>query len=580
MPRTFFALLISLAMLGLATLGGCKRAAEPPAPAATRQSSATEGHEAHGMPPAPSSVAAWASGAMLFDGLGDFHRKITTSSDVAQRYFDQGMRLLWAFNHDEATRSFAKAAQLDPECAICDWGVALTVGPNYNLPFLAQERAKVAFEALGLAKSHAAQGSPVDQALIGALEKRYPNAQPLDPVTAAPVLSAYASAMKEVAARFPNDLDVQTLYAEALMNTNAWKLWTADGKPAPGTQEILATLESVLQRDPTHPGANHYYIHAVEASPQPQKGLPSAGRLYDMMPAAGHLVHMPAHILQRVGEYEAAAEANRRGVAADLAYFSKTRAPDYYGMYIGHNYQFLAFSAAMEGRRAETLDALRNTRHVMPEEILLAMPGFDWATAQDYAATVRFGLWDEMLARPAPNPKLPAMTGAYLYAKGVALASRGRLAEAKAVLQQLEQLSAEIPQNALSGLNSTRDLLGVAIDVVRARIASAEHRPEDAIASLRDAVQREDRLAYNEPSDWFFPVRHLLGAELLRDGKPQEAEGVYRDDLRRHPNNGWSLYGLSLALQAQHRSAAAQTVKREFEAAWKNADTTLTASAF
>jgi tetratricopeptide (TPR) repeat protein len=257
---------------------------------------------------------------------------------------------LWAFNHDESTRSFARATQLDPDCAACYWGVALTVGPNYNLPVMALPRAQVAFDALTKAQKAAAHASPVDRALIDALAKRYPNAQPLDASNSAPILTAYAQAMKTVATQFPSDLDVQTLYAESMMNLNAWRLWTPEGKAAPGTEEIVATLESVLKRDPRHPGANHYYVHTLEASLHPDKAVAAAERLGGMMPAAGHLEHMPAHIMQRVGRYEEAAQANRKGAAADKSYFAKTQPPDYYAMYTGHNYQFLAYSAAMEGR--------------------------------------------------------------------------------------------------------------------------------------------------------------------------------------------------------------------------------------
>ena len=269
------------------------------------------GDMAHVPAGVPATIAEWADGAQLFDGLGNFHRPITTSSKDAQAYFDQGMRLLWAFNHDESSRSFAKAAQLDPGCAMCFWGVALTVGPNYNLPMMAEPRAKVASEALQQAKANAAHTTPVEQALIGALAARYPDAKPLDPSNEGPVLTAYAQAMQGVASGFPDDSDVQTLTAEAMMNINAWKLWALDGTPAAGTQEIVALLERVIARDSLHPGANHYYIHAIEASPHPEKAVRAAERLPGMMPAAGHLEHMPAHIMQRVGRYAEAALANR-----------------------------------------------------------------------------------------------------------------------------------------------------------------------------------------------------------------------------------------------------------------------------
>jgi tetratricopeptide (TPR) repeat protein len=534
------------------------------------------------MPPMaalPASIDGWAKGAFVIEGLGDFHRKIPTKSLEAQRYFDQGMRLLWAFNHDESTRSFARAAQLDPDCAACYWGVALTVGPNYNLPVMALPRASVASDALAKAQKTAAHASPADRALIGALAKRYPAAQPLDSSNSAPVLAAYAQAMKGVAAQFPGDLDVQTLYAEALMNLNAWKLWTPEGKPAPGTEEIVATLESVLKRDPRHPGANHYYVHTLEASRHPEKAVGAAERLRGMMPAAGHLEHMPAHIMQRVGRYEEAAEANRKGAAADTSYFAKTQPPDYYAMYTGHNYQFLAYSAAMEGRKAETLEAVRKSRAAIPDDMLLAMPGSDWPLAEEYAATVRFGLWEDMIAKPAPDPKLPALTGGYLYGKGMALASKGRIDEAKTILAQLQRLAATLPADAPAGFNRAKDVLAVAAAIVQARIAAAGHRPDESLSLLREAATREDSLAYNEPNDWFFPVRQLLGAELLAAGHAFEAEAVYRKDLQQNPANGWSLFGLQAALRAQDKTDAADQVGRDFREAWKNADVVLTSSA-
>ncbi len=566
-----------LACAACVPLSGCGHAdTDAPKPVTTTAAAAAE------MPMhVPATLADWAHGAQLFDGLGDFHRAITTSVPAAQQYFDQGMRLMWAFNHDEATRSFARAAELDPGCAACYWGVSLTVGPNYNLPFMTAERAQVAYDALASARQHASQATPVEQALIQALASRYPAAAPLDPTTAGPVLANYAGAMKILARKFPQDLDVQTLYAEALMNVNAWKLWSADGKPAAGTAEIVATLESVLDRDPLHPGANHYYVHTLEASPHPGKALAAAERLKNMMPAAGHMVHMPAHIMQRVGRYEEAAEANRRGVAADEAYVARTTPPDYYAaMYSSHNYQFLAYSAAMEGRRAETIAAVDGSRKAVPDSLLLAMPGADWYVAEQYTARVRFGLWDELLALPAPDARLAGLQAGYLYGRAMALAAKGRVAEARAAAGDLQSLSASKQAETGAGMNTVRDVLAVAMPVVRARIAGAEHQPDQVLAALRQAVAAEDRLAYNEPRDWFFPVRQLLGAALLQADKPGEAEQIYRQDLQQNPDNGWALYGLVASLKAQGKSAAAGEAARQFDAAWQHADIVLTAPAF
>jgi tetratricopeptide (TPR) repeat protein len=528
----------------------------------------------------PTTLTEWANGSQLFDGLGAFHRKVTTGSDMAQAYFDQGMRYLWAFNHDESTRSFAKAAMLDPACVMCFWGVALTVGPNYNLPMMAEARAKVAWDALQQAKAQATRATPVEQALIAALAARYPNAQPLDPTNEGPVLTAYAHRMQDVARSHPDDMDVQTLTAEALMNINAWKLWALNGTPAAGTDEIVALLLGVMAKDPRHPGANHYYIHAVEASPKPELAVVAAERLPGMMPAAGHLEHMPAHIMQRVGRYADAAEANRKGAAADLAYFVKTTPPDYYAMYTAHNYQFLAFSTMMQGRKAETLDAARRARAVVSDDLAAAMPGSDWYLAELYAAMVRFGLWDEILAETPPNPKLVGLAAGYHYARTMALAAKGKIDDAKTELQALEKINAAASADDSAGLNTARDVFVIAMIVANARIAAAEGRSSESMALLNDAAAKEDALAYDEPADWFFPVRHLLGAALLRAGQAQEAEAVYREDLRRHPDNGWALYGLTQSLAAQHKENEAQATKRNFDAAWKDADVTLTGSAF
>ena len=528
----------------------------------------------------PTTVADWAHGALAYDGLGDSHRTITTSSPQAQKYFDQGLRFLWAFNHDESTRSFAEAARIDPHCASCYWGVSLSVGPNYNLPFMVNERAKVAVEALRKAQENAAGATPVERALINALAQRYPSAQPLDPATIRPVLVSYATAMQGVAKQYPQDLDVQTLYAESLMNINAWKLWDAAGKPGPDTPQIVATLESVLAHDPQHAGANHYYVHAIEASPHPEKATQSAERLKSAMPSAGHLVHMPSHIFQRIGRYEDAAEANRKAATADDAYIARAVPPDYYPMYTVHNYQFLAYSAAMEGRRAETVAAADRSRELISDEMLISMPGVDWYVAELYAARVRFGLWDELLAMPAPNPKLPGLRAGYRYGRGVALAAKGRIDDARDALRELQKLAAAIPTDTPAGQNTLKSVLDVAIPVVEAQIAITQQHPRQAIDWLEKASRAEDQISYDEPKNWFFPARHILGAQLLKMGNAAAAEQVYREDLRQNPANGWALFGLSAALKSQGRMTEAATAAQQFETAWRHADVKLDASAF
>jgi tetratricopeptide (TPR) repeat protein len=523
----------------------------------------------------------WARGAQLFANMGDFHREVSTSSADAKKFFDQGMRFLWAFNHDEATRSFARAAQLDPQCASCYWGVALTLGPNYNMPMMAQARANVAWTSLTMAQRFAPHATPVEQALIAALSHRYAGPLPLDPSNVAPVLASYASAMREVAQRFPDDLDVQTLFAESLMNTSPWKLWNADGSSPPVTAEIVATLEAVMAKDRSHPGANHYYIHAVEASPHPEKAIAAAERVAAMMPAAGHLVHMPAHIMQRVGRYENAAEANRRAAVADVAYYARTPALDYYPVvYSTHNYQFLASAAAMEGRSAETLEATRKARAVVSDRMLLAMPGADWSIAYLYEGMIRFGRWDAILREPPPDPQLRGLFIGYLAAKATALAAQRRFVEAKAAIAALDTVIASAPSDGLAGMNAAPPLFRIASLRAKARLAMAERNPSAAIALLRQAVSEEDGLSYNEPADEFFPTRHLLGAALLDADMAGEAETVYREDLRRNPRNGWALNGLAKSLEAQGNAQAAKEIRAQFDLAWKHSDTRIRASAF
>jgi len=536
--------------------------------------------DSHTPPATPDSLAGWARGAQLFDGLGTFHRKITTRSPLAQRYFDQGMRFVWAFNHDEATRSFAKAATIDPTCASCYWGVALTLGPNYNMPMMSSARGRVGWEAVRKAEANARRAMPVERALIAAVTKRYRGNGEVDPSNSKPLLGAYVEAMKRVAAKYPNDLDVQTMYAEGLMNTNPWKLWNADGTQNPGTQQILDALQYVLKRDPRHPGANHYYIHAIEASPHPEEALPSAEALNGMMPSAGHLEHMPAHILQRVGRYEAAAEANRRGAAADLAYLKETAPPDYYPMYLIHNFQFLGSAAGMEGRRGETIAALKEARAHIPDQLLFGMPGLDWSASFIYDGYTKFGMWDEMLKEPPPSPKLPGATISYLQSRATALAATGKIAEARTELAKADGLIAAVPAEATQGNNAAKPLYEIGQLKAEARVASAEGKRDEAIRLLTEAVGLEDKLAYNEPNDMIFPTRHLLGAEMLAAGKAVEAEAVYREDLKRHPNNGWAFLGLSQALAAQKRDADAADARKSFQGAWQKADVQLTASAY
>ncbi|HTJ41745.1 MAG TPA: hypothetical protein VL463_06595, partial [Kofleriaceae bacterium] len=516
-------------------------------------------------------------GASILASLGDYHRTITTTNPDAQAYFDQGLRLIYAFNHDEAARSFARATQLDPKCASCYWGLALVLGPNYNVPML-PDRFPAAWDAVQKAQANAAGASAVEQALIGALAKRYPGAEPKDPVAMQPYNQAYADAMAAVAKQFPDDLDVQVLRAESMMDLNPWKLWTPDGKPAPGTDEIVSVLEGVLKKSPKHPGANHYYIHAVEASTHPEKAVPSAERLASLIPGGGHIVHMPAHIFQRVGRYGDASQANRNAIDVDLGYIGKAPSWGYYAMYLVHNYGFLSYSSSMEGRKAESIQAALDSAKNFPPPMLEMMPGMDFFISEPLLAEVRFGAWDEILATPRPDAKYATLTALWLHAHGIASAATGALDKADADLVELQQMMGSIPAEASTSTNSVKDIVAVSAAVLAAAIAQKKHDPS-ADALWAAAVAAEDKLAYSEPADWFYPVRHYQGALLLAEKKWKDAEAVYRADLQRNPGNGWGLWGLARALEGEKKTAEAKKIDAQQKAAWSKADIQLTSTA-
>lgn len=521
-----------------------------------------------------------AGGAMLLPGLESVHRQVSTSSSEAQAFFDQGLALTYGFNHDEAARSFARAAELDPQCAMCFWGAAYTLGPNYNIPML-PERAEAAWDALTRAQRIVADGEPdpVEKALVEALAKRYAGPEYVEPAAMQAYSETYAVAMRGVATRFPDDLDVQVLYAESVMNTNPWKLWTLEGEPSPGTEEIVRALESVLGRAPDHVGANHYYIHAVEASKHPERAEAAADRLGALLPGAGHTVHMPAHIYQRVGRYADASEANRRAIVADERYLATVTPPGYYPFYLGHNYGFLAYSASMQGRSVEAIEAARQSAASIPTDVVCGMPGMDFFLSEPLLVLVRFGRWQDLLDEPAPNPKYPVLAALWHHAHGMALASTGAPSDAKTDLDAIRRIASTVPEEVLAGLNSGPIVLSLAAKILEAKIVAAD----DGAASIplwEQAVALEDRLEYNEPADWFYPVRHHLGAVLLDEGRAKDAEAVYRADLERHPANGWALFGLWKSLQAQKKPKDAKAVEARFRAAWKDADLDLTRSAF
>jgi tetratricopeptide (TPR) repeat protein len=526
--------------------------------------------QGHGSMSAPGNAAS--RGVPLFDDLGTFRRPISSPNKTARRYFDQGMRLLYGFNHDEAERSFREAARLDPACAICWWGVAIVLGPNINLP-IDPERNTRAVEAVVKAKALSVKASPVERELILALMNRYT----ADPAADRAQLDlAYADAMRGVRTKFPKDDDVAVLFAEAMMDLRPWKFWSPDGTPAEGTLEIVATLEEVLARNPQHPGANHYYIHATEASPNPGRALDAAKRLDTLVPGAGHLVHMPAHVYMRTGNYAGASDANAKAALIDEKYVKATGVSGVYPlMYYTHNLHFLAVSAGMEGSAKVALDAARRVG-VLVAPIAKDMPMAEFVVPTQTYMQLRFMRWDAVLSSPAPPKELPTATALWHWARAYALVAQRNEDEAKKEKGAFETARAAVPADAMMNLNTSASLLDTAAAALDAKIASMRGDREAAIASWTKAVAVQDTMAYDEPPAWYYPLRESLGGELLRAGRPAEAEAVFREDLRRNPSNGRSLFGLAEALKQQKKDADAKEAASKYKEAWRRADVVVT----
>jgi tetratricopeptide (TPR) repeat protein len=511
--------------------------------------------------------------AFLMEGLSNLHHPVSTKNVEAQRFFDQGLRLVYAFNHEEAARSFHRAAELDPQLAMAWWGVALAVGPNYNLP-VDPEHEKIAVEAVNKAKSLSAGASPIEKAYIDAMVRRFTSDSNLDYHQ---LDINYSKAMGELTRNYPDDLDAATLYADSMMNLRPWKLWNADGTPADGTNEIVATLEGVLRRDPNHIGAMHFYIHAVEASPNPERALPYADRIAALAPAAGHLVHMPAHIYERTGNFDGARAQNVAAAKADENYAASTGAKNMYmAMYYSHNLHFGAVSASMQGRCSEakaTADRLAENLRPMAD-----MPMVEPFLAMEYAVAVRCGRWSDLLAMNEPHAQTPVLKIFWLYGQGMALAAQGKIADAEALHKRLIAIENSVPADEIFMPpieNHSRQIYHIADDILAARIASARGDKTAAIALLRDAVSNQDQLLYNEPADWYYPVRESLGGALLQSGDAKAAEQVFRDDLKLNPRNPRSLFGLAESLTRQNRDYDASWIKQQFATAWQGADVQL-----
>lgn len=523
-----------------------------------------------GQPPGHEHHETGASAA-LFDNLGSYHRGITTKSPEAQRWFDQGLRLLYSFNLEESQRSFEQAAKADPGCAMCFWGVGMALGPHINLPGM-PDRTKPANEAARKALALATPATPTEKALIEALTKRYSDPPPYTPDAQSALDTAYAEAMRGVHRRFPDDLDASALTAEALMDLHPWDLYTVDEKPQPWTAEIVGLLEGVLAKDPDHPGANHYYIHAVEASADPDRALVSAGRIAKLVPGAAHMVHMPSHIYARVGRWEDASEANRKAIVVDRDYLAKAQGLALYFMYAAHNYQFLWQTAAMEGRSAEALENARAVVEQSPIEMLKQMPGYDFVLEYPIWSRVWFGQWKEALEEPGPPEGFPYAKAVWHTARGLALTRLGRLDEAAQERAKLGEADAMVPAEAPEGLNSAHALLRIAAGLLDGEMAARRGDVDAAVRSLEAAVREEDGLRYNEPPDWYFPVRHSLGMVLNAAGRGAEAQKVWEDALRRHPENGWALSGLAESLRLQKKEVEAAKALERRDRAWSQAD--------
>ena len=529
--------------------------------------------------PSPDATKPAPSGAMAphLQNLGDHVFPVTTKSPQAQLFINQGVNLAYGFNHAEAGRSFREAARLDPECAMAYWGQALVLGPNINVPMDPGNEAR-ALELVQMAVSLAPNASAREQAYIHALAQRYSGKA--DERAARD--RAYADAMRAVHRQCPKDLDAATFFAESLMDLRPWNYWTPDGHPYPETTEAVMAVEQVLEENPYHPGANHYYIHLMEL-PYPERAESAADRLNGLMPGAGHMVHMPSHIYERVGRYSDASAANELAVKADRDYIAQCRAQGIYPItYFPHNYHFLWSSLTMEGRSQAAIDAARKTAAQIPPEAVSNLPIVQGFLVVPYYALVRFGKWEQILREAAPAQNTPFMNGVWHYARGMAYAGLGQYDSASEELLALRKIvtSPEMAKAATWSTNSAGAILGIAVEALAGELTTRQKQYDAAIAHLDKAVRLQDALDYVEPPDWHYPMRHSLGAVLLQAGRPNEAEVVYWDDLRQNPDNGWALFGLHQSLTAEGKKDEAAEIQKRFAKAWAQADVTLTSSRF
>ncbi|HEX5385548.1 MAG TPA: hypothetical protein VFW66_02490 [Gemmatimonadales bacterium] len=568
-PVVAIAPVLAAAATAVAVATACNRTSNPASRLASTAASSDADSTATARPPDRPTAPP------LFSNLGSLHHAVSASAD-AQPWFDQGLRLIYAFNHEEAIASFREGARRDPDCAMCWWGVAVALGPNINLP-MDDKAIPDAMDAVHHAQALASHASPEERDYIAAVAARYSDAKG---ASRAMLDTAYAAAMGDLAHRYPDDPDAQTLWAESLMDLQPWNYYTVGGTPKGRINDIIAALEGVLARNPNHPGACHYYIHAVEASPTPERGLPCAERLAELMPGAGHLVHMPAHIYMRLGRYADAVRHNVHALAADKALMDMRHdTGPYLLLYPTHNEHFLWSAYTMEGREADALASARKVGDAIPIDVYRGFPAAQFLLPTPYFALARFEKWDELLAAPAPDTAaaLRYTAGMWHYTRGLAFTAKGDTANARAELDSVRAVEAATAPDFIVGQNSAKALLGIAHRHLAAELAVRADRRATAVKLLRDAAAMEDSLTYDEPPAWYHPIRQVLGRVLLDFGDARGAELAFREDLRRNRENGWSLGGLAESLRKQGKTRAAAEVDARFKRAWSGADVKIAA---
>ena len=515
---------------------------------------------------------------LIYEGFGNYERTISTESESAQQWFNQGMQLMYGFNHDEAIRSFEQAAAADPSSPMPWWGIAYCNGININDPEMTDERSRSAWEASQKALERIDAASPVESALIEAVAERYAWPAPED---RGELDHSYADGMEAVYEEFPGDPDVAALFAEALMDLQPWDYWTDEGEPVGRTEEFVGIIERALETHPQHPGANHFFIHAIEASSEPDRAIAAADRLTEIVPGSGHLVHMPSHIYIRVGRYADAAKTNIDAIEVDRAYLANAPTPGLYAMYYGHNLHFLAFASMMSGNFEQAIQAARDLEAEMPESALRDFAGLiEGIMPANFHVLIRFGKWEQILEEPDYPEWRVVSRAVRLYARSIANSALGRTEEARAELEAFEVAMAEVPEEWWIFNNRVHAVLPIARAMINGELLFREGKRDEAFAVLREGIAAEDALVYDEPPGWMLPVRHALGALLMADERYAEAEAVYREDLRRNRDNGWSLTGLQLALQKQTRESEAEELSMRLASAFKSADTRPSSSCY